>query len=48
METRLSKAVLGINPSPTEATSFLANQMKMDGIDIISFAQGEPDFDTPL
>ncbi len=47
METRLSKAVLGINPSPTEATSSLANRMRRDGIDIISFAQGEPDFDTP-
>jgi len=47
METRLSKAVLGINPSPTEAASSLANRMRHDGIDIISFAQGEPDFDTP-
>ncbi len=47
METRLSKAVTGINPSPTEAASSLANRMKLEGIDIISFAQGEPDFDTP-
>ncbi len=43
----ISKSVAGISPSATESTSFLANQMKSQGIDIISFAQGEPDFDTP-
>lgn len=43
----ISKSVAGISPSATESTSFLANQMKRQGIDIISFAQGEPDFDTP-
>lgn len=43
----ISKAVAGISPSATEATSFLANQLKRQGIDVISFAQGEPDFDTP-
>jgi len=43
----ISKSVAGISPSATESTSFLANQLKRQGIDIISFAQGEPDFDTP-
>ncbi|MEA4877648.1 MULTISPECIES: pyridoxal phosphate-dependent aminotransferase [Bacteria] len=43
----LSNLVSGIKPSPTEETSFLANSLKRKGIDIISFAQGEPDFDTP-
>jgi len=42
----ISKSVANISPSATEATSFLANQLKRQGIDIISFAQGEPDFDT--
>jgi len=47
MKRLISKSVAGISPSATESTSFLANQMKRQGIDIISFAQGEPDFDTP-
>ena len=47
MNARISSAVLGISPSATEATSSLANSLKREGIDIISFAQGEPDFDTP-
>jgi len=47
MKLSISKYIAGISPSATESTSFLANQMKRQGIDIISFAQGEPDFDTP-
>ena len=43
----ISKSVAGISPSATEETSFLASQLKRQGINIISFAQGEPDFDTP-
>jgi len=43
----ISKSVAGINPSATEETSFMANQLKRQGINVISFAQGEPDFDTP-
>lgn len=45
--TIISKTVACISPSATASTSFLANQLKRQGIDIISFAQGEPDFDTP-
>ena len=47
MKHLISKSIADISPSATESTSFLANQMKSQGIDIISFAQGEPDFDTP-
>ena len=47
MKRLISKSVAGISPSATESTSFLANQMKRQGIDVISFAQGEPDFGTP-
>jgi len=43
----ISQYVAGISPSATEETSFMANKLKRKGIDIISFAQGEPDFDTP-
>jgi len=43
----LSKSVAEISPSATEEISFMANKLKSEGIDIISFAQGEPDFDTP-
>ena len=43
----ISKTVAGISPSATTSTSFLANQLRRQGIDIINFALGEPDFDTP-
>jgi aspartate aminotransferase len=34
-------------PSPTLAITAKAKQMKADGIDVVNFAGGEPDFDTP-
>jgi aspartate aminotransferase len=34
-------------PSATLAIGAKARQMQADGIDVIGFAQGEPDFDTP-
>ena len=43
----LSKKGLGINPSPTLEIDTLAKKMKKQGIDVISFGAGEPDFDTP-
>ncbi len=43
----ISKRALGIAPSPTLAISAKAKQMKADGIDVVSFGAGEPDFDTP-
>jgi aspartate aminotransferase len=36
-----------IKPSPTLAFNAKAKEMKASGIDVISFAVGEPDYDTP-
>lgn len=36
-----------ISPSPTMAMDALAKQMKQEGLDVIGFGVGEPDFDTP-
>ncbi len=36
-----------IKPSPTLAVTALANSLKAQGHDILSFSAGEPDFDTP-
>ncbi|RQD72943.1 MAG: pyridoxal phosphate-dependent aminotransferase, partial [Candidatus Syntrophonatronum acetioxidans] len=43
----LSSKALNISPSPTLAISAKAKQMKSEGIDVIGFGAGEPDFDTP-
>ena len=43
----LSRRARIISPSPTLAISAKAKQMKADGIDVIGFGAGEPDFDTP-
>jgi len=43
----LSQRALNCAPSPTLAITAKANQMKADGIDVIAFGAGEPDFDTP-
>lgn len=43
----LSKKSLSISPSSTLAIDAKAKKMKADGIDIIGFGAGEPDFDTP-
>jgi len=43
----LSKKSLSINPSPTMAIDDKAKEMKSQGIDVIGFGGGEPDFDTP-
>src|SRR5262245_6589442 len=44
---QLSKRVQSIKPSPTLALNKRANQLKVEGHDIINFTVGEPDFDTP-
>ena len=36
-----------VSPSLTLAITAKANQMKAEGVDLISFAAGEPDFNTP-
>ena len=44
---QFSQRLQEIPPSGTVAISNLVNQMKGEGIDIISFSVGEPDFTTP-
>src|SRR3989344_4904046 len=43
----ISKRAAGISPSVTLAITAKAKQMKKDGIDVVGFGAGEPDFDTP-
>lgn len=43
----ISHIAKGIAPSATVAVDTMAKQMKADGIDVIGFGAGEPDFDTP-
>jgi len=43
----LSKRAQSISPSPTLGITARAKAMKAEGIDIIGFGAGEPDFDTP-
>jgi aspartate aminotransferase len=44
---QLSSRIESIQPSATIAITAKAKQMKADGIDVVSFGAGEPDFDTP-
>lgn len=48
MPLGLSKKCQAIAPSATLAIDAKAKKMKAEGIDVIGFAAGEPDFDTPL
>ncbi len=43
----LSKRAALIKPSPTLSLEARAKAMRREGIDVISFSAGEPDFDTP-
>jgi aspartate aminotransferase len=43
----ISTRARNLVPSATLAIGAKARQMQADGIDVIGFAQGEPDFDTP-
>lgn len=43
----LANRVKEIKPSPTLAIDAKAKQMKSEGVDVIGFGAGEPDFDTP-
>ncbi|RKD27187.1 aspartate aminotransferase [Caminicella sporogenes DSM 14501] len=47
MNNNLSVKNKSISPSVTLAITAKAKKMKADGIDIISFGAGEPDFNTP-
>jgi len=42
-----SERLKNIKPSATLAISSKAKQMKKDGVDIVNFGAGEPDFNTP-
>jgi len=44
---KTSKRLGGISPSLTMAVTSKAKALKKSGVDVISFAAGEPDFDTP-
>ena len=44
---RISKRAAAITASATLAVSAKAKQMKAQGLDVVSFGAGEPDFDTP-
>jgi aspartate aminotransferase len=45
--SRLADRVSGLQPSPTLAITAKAAAMRAQGMDVISFAAGEPDFKTP-
>lgn len=44
---KISQRAAAITPSPTITMSARAKEMQAQGIDVISFAVGEPDFPTP-
>ncbi len=43
----ISRRAASISPSPTLAITAKAKEMAAKGIDVVPFAAGEPDFDTP-
>ena len=47
MKYKISKRAASLAPSLTLAIDSKAKQMKADGIDVVGFGAGEPDFDTP-
>jgi aspartate aminotransferase len=47
MSTGIAKRAQSIKPSPTLATAAKAKSMKAQGMDVVDFGVGEPDFDTP-
>jgi len=44
---KISKRAQAVPPSATIAVSSRARQLKSQGLDVVSFGAGEPDFDTP-
>ncbi len=47
MNYRISKHASSLSPSLTLAIDAKAKQMKAEGLDVVGFGAGEPDFDTP-
>ena len=44
---KVSKKALAVPPSATMAVTSRAKELIAQGVDVLSFAAGEPDFDTP-
>lgn len=44
---KLAQRISRIDPSPTLAIDSKAKQMQAEGLDVLNFGAGEPDFDTP-
>ncbi|HSW09283.1 MAG TPA: pyridoxal phosphate-dependent aminotransferase [Bacillota bacterium] len=44
---QLSDRAKGISPSPTLAVDARAKELQAQGVDVVNFGVGEPDFDTP-
>jgi aspartate aminotransferase len=47
MNYKISRRAATLSPSLTLAIDSKAKQMKADGLDVVGFGAGEPDFDTP-
>jgi len=47
LPSRISRRVAGVAPSATLAIDARAKAMKADGLDVVGFGAGEPDFPTP-
>src|SRR5881275_1346599 len=47
MTYKISRRAATLSPSLTLAIDSKAKQMKADGLDVVGFGAGEPDFDTP-
>src|SRR2546423_9564596 len=47
MNDKISRRASALSPSLTLAIDSKAKQMKADGLDVVGFGAGEPDFDTP-
>ena len=43
----ISNRIQAVNPSATLQITARAKSMRKSGIDVVNFAAGEPDFDTP-
>ena len=47
MPGQLAKRLKAVKPSPTLSLNAKARALAAKGADVLSFAAGEPDFDTP-
>ncbi|MFZ2356288.1 MAG: pyridoxal phosphate-dependent aminotransferase [Candidatus Omnitrophota bacterium] len=47
IDTRLAERLKKVNPSSTLGITSKAKKLKAEGVDVVSLAAGEPDFDTP-